>query len=152
MHINAGWERKSENKAICRWFVAWSEIKGMEYSGAIAGYSGGGAFIVERFYAKTDSTGQLTKLWIDFTDHLSGDEIEFDDCGENALTISESCLDCVWDWNDNDIWNDTDQVVLRNDKQSLIKADDDLLLFSDNQAPFLKKICEYAGLTAAPKD
>ena len=46
MHTNAGWENKTKNKAICRWFVAWSEIQNHEYAGAVAGYGGGGALVI----------------------------------------------------------------------------------------------------------
>ena len=150
MLINAGWEKKSKTKAICRWFIAWEKISASEYAGAVAGFSGGGSFIVERFYAQ-EKGGNLTHLWIDFTDVITGKEIDFDKCGKKALIAAEGCLDCIWEWNNNDTWGDSDQVILRLDKRAdLVTKKDMLYLKKDAKAAFLMTICEKAGLTAAP--
>lgn len=42
MKTNAAWEIKTKSKAICRWIVAWDEVKKDEIAGAVAGYAGGG--------------------------------------------------------------------------------------------------------------
>jgi hypothetical protein len=149
MKINAAWEIKTKSKAICRWIVAWDDVKKDEIAGAVAGYAGGGGFVVERFYGKLKG-GKLTALWIDFTDTISGNEIEFDDCGDQALAVAEAGLDAIWEWNDNDAWSDTDEVILLNSKSSDLKKVKDMLHLGEESLPCLQMICEKAGLTAAP--
>ena len=74
--INAGWEHRDEDKLICRWIVCWKELDDDHIVGAVAGYSGHGAFEVERFYGIVDE-GELTSLWVDSTDRVSDEEIDF---------------------------------------------------------------------------
>ena len=148
MLVNAAWEDKGK-KAICRWFVSWDAVGGNELAGAVAGFGGGGAFIVERFYVKLGGE-KLMALWIDSTDHISKKEVDFDNCGEKALSICESALDAIWEWNDNDEWGDTDEVVLLKTKRGDLVAKKEMLYLVKDSAPFLRTICEKAGLTAAP--
>ena len=149
--INAAWEVKSKKKAICRWIVSWEKLGANEYAGAVAGHGGGGSFIVERFYAK-EKDGKFTALWIDFTDTVSGKEIDFDKCGTKALASAENCLDSIWEWNDNDVWGDTDDVILREDKRADLTTKKDMLYLAKDNAWFLRTICEKTGLTAAPSN
>jgi hypothetical protein len=151
MHINAGWELKTNKKYICRWFVAWSKLGQDDYVGAIAGYSGGGTFIIERFYARARA-GLMISLWIDFTDKISGEEIDFNNCSNEALLITEKCIDIVWDWNNNEFWNSDDEIILNTEKiRSLVKGGKDILLLNTGFEKILKIICDKAGLTAYPK-
>ena len=53
MHINAGWEETTKGKAICRWLVAWQSVSTTQVAGAVAGYAGGGSFVVERLDRKS---------------------------------------------------------------------------------------------------
>ncbi len=149
MNLNAGWEVRTPEKSICRWFVAWKDLGDEGLVGAVAGYSGGGTFEVERFFAKR-TRSELSALWIDFEDRVTGKEISFDNLSEDLLAECEAALDCIWDWNDNDVWNDTDEVVLLKSKHDVIASSGDMYLYSTCQEPFLKIICEMAGLTAAP--
>jgi hypothetical protein len=149
MKINAAWEVRSGDKLICRWFVAWQEAGKNEIAGAIAGFCGGGSFLVERFYGKL-SKNSFTSLWIDLTDRVSGEDIEFEDCGKEIETITDSGLDEVWKWNNNDIWCDMDEVVLIDGKTPELDADEDMLYLNQGSAPFLHDLCEMAGLTAGP--
>ena len=66
IQYSGGWEARDERN-ICRWFVAYSEIEEGEIAGIIGGYSGGGGFIEERFFARTDGN-YFKDLFIDFTD------------------------------------------------------------------------------------
>jgi len=150
MNISAGWEKRTRSKAICRWFVAWKEMENGGLAGAVAGYSGGGSFIVERFFARVKEE-KLYACWIDYTDVISGKEIEFDKCGPRALLICEECLDEIWRWNNHAIWSDTDEVILRRDKMATLETSGDMLFFTSVDKQFIKSICAKAGLTAAPK-
>lgn len=49
LHVNGGWEETVKGKAICRWLVAWESVNTTQVAGAVAGYAGGGRFVVERF-------------------------------------------------------------------------------------------------------
>ncbi len=152
MKINGAWEEKANSKNICRWFVAWSNVGKSEIAGAVAGYAGGGSFVVERFYGTlSEFGGNLTSLWIDYTDSITGDEINFNDCGEEAIRITEAGLDAVWEWNDNSVWNDTDEVILMASRLGELKSIEDMHFLAAERLPCLSVICEKAGLTAAPK-
>ena len=149
MFMNAAWEARQKKKFICRWFVAWTKLGADDYAGAVAGFGGGGSFVVERFYAK-EKGGKLESLWIDFTDVVTGKEIDFDKCGKKALAAAEEGLDSIWEWNDNDAWGDNDEVILQDDKRADLVAKNDMLYLAKDNAIFLKTICEKAGLTAYP--
>jgi hypothetical protein len=149
MKINAAWEVKSGEKLICRWFVAWQETKENTIAGVIAGFCGGGSFLVERFYGKL-SHDRFTSLWIDLTDRVTGEDIEFEDCGDEIIAITDSGLENVWEWNNNDIWCDMDEIVLINGKTPELDEEEDMLYLNQDNAPFLHDLCEMAGLTAGP--
>jgi len=147
---NAGWEIRRPGKSICRWFVSWKQLEDSQLAGAVAGYAGGGTFQVERFFALVKE-GELTSLWIDFEDKISGDEVSFDDLPEDIVAECENCLDCIWEWNDNDVWGDTDEVVLIQSMCEEVTKDGDMYLHATGVESFVKVVCEKAGLTAAPK-
>jgi hypothetical protein len=149
MHVNAGWEQRAKGKAICRWLVAWEPVSGTQVAGAVAGYSGGGTFVVERFVG-TPEGDTFEALWIDFTDRMSGREIDFNSCGRKALATCEAALDMVWEWNDNEVWNDTDEVVLKPERADALTKRRDMLYLTSDTALWIGAACERAGLTAAP--
>ena len=149
-YFTAGWEIRSATKSICRWFVSWKQLEDGKLAGAVAGYAGGGTFQVERFYA-TEIDGEFQSLWIDCEDKISGDEVSFDDLPEDIVAECEICLDCIWEWNDNDVWGDSDEVVLIQSMCGDVTKAGDMYLHSTGAESFVKVVCEKAGLTAAPK-
>ena len=150
LQLNAGWEIKSPSKSICRWLVAWVQKGNTEIAGAVAGYSGGGTFQVERFFG-TYVDGRLDSLWIDLNDTISGEEVSFSDLDQEVLDLCERALDTIWDWNDHDIWTESDDVVLIQSKRRELIKEYDMYLHSTENHKYLKIICEKAGLTAGPK-
>jgi len=151
MKINGAWEETQDDKFICRWCVAWDAVGPDKIAGAVAGYAGGGGFVVERFFA-TLKKDAVVSLWIDYTDRITGKEIDFDRCGKKALEVCESGLDEIWNWNDNDIWSDTDEVVLQEVKVPELSKKKEMRHLARDSASFVRTVCEKAGLTAAPKD
>jgi hypothetical protein len=149
LKVNGGWEKRAKAKAICRWFIAWNTVESGAIAGAVAGYSASGAFQVERLYAKTRKA-ELTSLWIDGTDRISGDDIDFDAAGDDAVAVCEAALDALWEWNDNAEWGESDEIVLIQERRDELSAEGDMLYLARETAPFLRTICEKAGLTAAP--
>jgi hypothetical protein len=149
MFINAAWEIRSSSRYICRWFIAWMPSSDGGLIGAIAGYSGGGTFEVERFRAWSNN-GDLNKLWIDFTDRISNEEIDFDFLPVEELLICEEALDQLWAWNDNQVWNENDNIVLIDKLLPRLMPQDGLFFYQTSTNQFLSTICKKAGLTAAP--
>lgn len=149
MYLNAGWETGANEHFICRWFVGWDQTPEGGMIGAIAGYSGAGTFEVERFRAWT-SHDQLTSLWIDFTDRISNEEIDFNNLPAEELTICEQALDELWTWNDNEIWNENDNIVLIDKLLPKLLQQNELFIYKTATNPFLPFICKKAGLTSAP--
>ena len=148
-HINAGWEKR-DDKYICRWMVVWQDIDGGSIAGAFGGYSGGGSFQMEQFYAK-HSANTLTTLLIDMEDKVTGDDIDFfDDVPSEALPICDDAQDIIIDWHDEDEWEEAEQLYLLDEKHSGLIVDDDLLLLAESKSAFVAEILRLAGVTSAP--
>ena len=146
--LNAGWEKR-EGRSICRWFCAWKEVGDKKLAGVIAGFAGGGAFLLERFFATVDGN-DLSSLWIDLTDRISGDDVEFSDLDEAIRSAMDDAEDEVWAYNNRDLWEDAEQLVLLEDRKSHLAESGDMLLLSTSDSSLVRSICELAGLTAAP--
>jgi len=150
MNYSGLWEKR-EGRIICRAFAAWTELSDSSLAGIVAGYAGGGSFIQENFYCEF-AGGTATKLIIDFTDHVSGEESSFDDLGQSAIDASEEGLDLLLDLHDQDAWEDREQLLLLN-KAELADIDeaDDLIKAGVPTPVYLSRLFDDAGLTAKPK-
>ena len=146
--LNAGWENR-EGRSICRWFCAWKEVGDKKLAGVIAGFAGGGAFLLERFFATVDGN-ELSSLWIDMTDRISGNDVEFGDLDASIRSAMDDAEDEVWTFNNRDLWEDAEQLVLLEDKKPDLTESGDMLLLSTADPALVGRICELAGLTAAP--
>ena len=76
---NGVWERRKD-RYICRWILAWSKIDDIVV-GCIVGYSGGGAFQLEKFVLSKDS------LHLESEGHFS------DHWSQPVINQSENCQD-----------------------------------------------------------
>jgi hypothetical protein len=56
----------------------------------------------------------------------------------------------VWEWNDNEVWNDTEEAVLKPERAEALTKRRDLLYLTSDTALWIRAVCERAGLTAAP--
>ena len=149
--INAAWEQRAD-RAICRWFIAWSDISDDCFAGAVAGFSGGGTFQKELFLARHNGS-DLTSLLIDIEDKLSGDEIYFEDeVSDEIKAICYDCDDIIMAWMDEDSWNDYDQLILSYVKEADLDQKDDMLYLGSDKPLHLGFILESIGVTAAPRD
>lgn len=146
--INAAWEQRNQ-RAICRWFISWKPIENNKLAGAIAGYTGGGSFMIERFYA-TYENSEITALWIDGNDRVSEDEIDFDSLDESVQKIANDAEDEIYIWNNQELWFDDEELVLLDEKKSECVLENDMLYLRHTTMPLLHDICELAGLTAGP--
>ena len=151
MNINSGWEKR-EDRSICRWMLVWIEAEDNCLLGAVAGYSGGGSFQLEMFYATHDGT-ELTSLLIDLEDKISNKEIDFfTDVSEESQELCSKCEDVILDWINIEAWEDAEQLLLENRHNETLKESGDLLLFSNASSKFAKVILENAGITASPTE
>ena len=149
LKINAGWEER-DGRTVCRWIVVWSEASESEIAGALGGYSGGGSFQMEQFFAKHDSS-ELTNLMIDIEDKITGEDIDFfDDIPSDFLTICDDAQDVIMEWHDEDEWENSEQLLLLDDKIGGLDKSGDMLLLNGGDSGFNKTILELAGVTAAP--
>lgn len=149
MHYLGLWEKR-DARIICRAFVAWTELSGSSLAGIVAGYAGGGAFIQENFYCEFEG-GTATRLIIDYTDHVSGEESYFDDLEQSAIDASEEALDLLLELHDKDAWEDREQLLLiHRDRLTNIEEDGELIKAGAPTPIYLSRIFEDAGLTAKP--
>lgn len=126
-------------------------MKNGSLAGALGGYSGGGVFQMEQFYAE-HSSGSLTSLMIDIEDKITKDEIDFwNDRPKEAGILCDSAQDEIMAWHDEDAWEDWEQLILLDIKRTNLVEDGDLLLLSSDTSPLVKEMLELAGITAAPK-
>ena len=149
MNINGCWEDRPSGQFICRWMVVWEEIDSTKVVGVVAGYSGGGSFELERFRGIL-SNNEFNTLWIDCSDKISGKEIDFTDLRTEELLIFENALDEIWNLNDYDIWCETDNIVLSNNKKCSFQPQDKLLFLGEESRPWINQLCNLCGLTAGP--
>lgn len=149
MHYTGLWEKR-DGRIICRAFAAWTELSDSALAGIVAGYAGGGSFVQENFYCEFED-GAATKLIIDYTDHISGEESPFDELDQRAIDASEEALDLLLDLHDQDAWEDEEQLLLVNQNGlSAIQETEDLIKAGVSTPEHLLRLFDDAGLTAKP--
>ena len=149
MNITGGWEQR-DGRSVCRYMIVWQDLDGNSFCGAVAGYSGGGAFQLERFYAK-HSGGSLTSLMIDIEDKVTGAEIDFfDDVPDETRAKCDDCEDVILDWHDRDEWEEAEQLLLTPDSHDQLEFSADLGTFSNAEISFASEVLSGIGATASP--
>ena len=133
------WEERP-GRIICRWMLAWDQMKG-SLAGCIAGYSGGGAFQCEKFVGKPGT------LVLDCDDDLSSvGDVELVD-------LSEDCQTVILQLHDDDLWLESDTLILR-DVSLLPNAlvEKDLIYSGERDVPaWAKPLFDGTGLISRPK-
>jgi len=113
LNWNGCWESRTD-RIICRWMLAWLQIDNLTI-GCVAGYSGGGAFQLEKF--------QLTDLKL-----LLEAEEDFSLALDNAeINLAEDCQDLVMAFHDQAIWFETENLVLKKEKIELMTSSGELM-------------------------
>ena len=110
---NGCWEIRSD-RIICRWMIVWLQIDD-RVLGCVAGYSGGGAFQLEKF--------QLTDLKL----LLEAEEDFSLELANADINLAEDCQDLVMDFHNKDIWFENENLVLNKEKIELMNSSGDLL-------------------------
>lgn len=147
--INAAWEKR-DGRSICRYMIVWKEIAEDKLAGALGGYSGGGSFQMEQFFAIYNSKS-LINLMIDNKDVITGQEIDFfDDVPEEFRKICDDAQDVIFEWNEQEKWEDDDQLILKLQKEQFLRPEGDMLILASDKSDFLKKILSESGITSWP--
>ncbi len=133
---NGCWEIRSA-RIICRWILVWQDVQGCTV-GAIGGYSGGGGFQLETFVI------QDNKIISSAEESLS-ESVE-----EQIVQMAENCLDSALEFHETDVWFNSDNLILRSDKKSLLIRTDDLLAGGAPISPSLIPLFEITGLISRP--
>jgi hypothetical protein len=149
MLINGAWEIKKD-RIICRWMIVWEDIDESFMIGCLAGYSGGGAFQLEKFNLKYKNE-RLIKLQIDNHNILSDEYENFSrSLDAKEVDISENCQDEILRWHYEADWFENDNLILRQENKLFLERDKDLLFLSKDKNIFIKTILQNAGINASP--
>jgi hypothetical protein len=146
--VHAAWE-PSDDVMCCRWFVAWKLLGKNQIAGAIAGYAGGSEFVVEQFWGELEG-GKFTKCWVDYTDRITDEEIDFSSLPDDVTAVCERASTLMWEWNDLDKWDELDSVYLRLEHKGKLVAKRGMWRLEAGHFQGIRELCEYAGLMAAP--
>jgi hypothetical protein len=117
--------------------IVWRHI-GQNFYGCVAGYSGGGAFQLEKFWVENG------EMRIEARSDLSA----WPDVG---LKIVEDSQDFVMSFHDQEIWEDSENLRLLPNKVRTLNKDGDLLFGGESVPDTLIQIFNKIGLTWAPE-
>ena len=117
--------------------ITWVRIKD-GFLGCIAGYSGGGAFQMEKFVLVGGRA--TTSEECSISDMLTKEQVsKVEDCQDQILTF-----------HDEDLWFENDTLVLDKKVEGSLKAAEDLLVGGDRLPMELKPLFEKIGLITRP--
>mgnify|MGYP000052929777 FL=1 len=136
----------------CRYLIVWAELSSNEMAGVVCGYSGGGQFEMEDFYAQ-HSDNELTSLFIDLWDKVTGEVYDsFAPPTTSAIgDVFAAASEEIYRWNDQDRWIEIDTIALRPERiQDLRDECGNTFLLRRNSHALVNSILEYAGITAWP--
>lgn len=105
------WEAR-DSRNICRWMIAWTSAQS-NCMGAIAGYSGGGAFQLEKFFLSSND-----ECYIEATDDLSF-------LNNEEINHCEDCVDLILSFHSDEDWIDSENLHLLDEKINQLKSEDD---------------------------
>tara|TARA_B110000263_G_C15267318_1_gene491752 strand:+ start:409 stop:1206 length:798 start_codon:yes stop_codon:yes gene_type:complete len=145
------WEFSDPNYR-CRYLIIWAELNSNEMAGAYCGYSGGGCFEWEEFYAQ-HSDKELTSLLIDHWDKVTGEDYDgFNPSSAEAWEICSAAEEELGFWHDEEAWSDRDSLYLCPEliEDLEINEDGTLILDRDDHHYLLNAIFHHTGLTAGP--
>lgn len=132
---NGCWEDRSD-RIICRWMVAWTNVCGV-VAGCVGGYSGGGCFQLEKFIKNGD------KFDIECNTDPS------DKFGLDIIQATEDCQDLVLLFHDENMWLESDNLILNYDQVSNLVRENDLLIGGTDLPPNFNLLFEHIGLISA---
>jgi len=82
-----------------------------EIAGIAGGYCGDGLFRLEQFYAKLKGD-KIKSLWLESTDLVSGEDIDFNSLSDSTLNICHDALQECWEYNSENNYLESQQLRL----------------------------------------
>jgi hypothetical protein len=82
-----------------------------ELAGIAGGYYGDGLFQLEQFYAKLKGD-KIKCLWLESTDLISGDDVDFNSLPNSTLDICHDALQECWEYNSENNYLESQQLRL----------------------------------------
>lgn len=132
---NGCWEDKGDRN-ICRWILVWEFWKN-DYLGCIGGYSGGGAFQLEKFIYEEK------KCFISCN-------LDFSKLNEKKIILSEESQDLILTFHQEEMWTDSENLLLSNHINLNLIKENDLFLGGEPIPYFLSNLFDDIGLISKP--
>lgn len=132
IHWNGCWDADPwRNK--CRWMVAWIGYQ-EDILGCVGGYSGGGAFQLEKFKIYK---GEII---------LGADEGFGSLLSDIEISTTEDCQDMVLDFHEDTPWMESDNMVLKKSKIKYLSLKGDVYVGGGDIPSSFSKLFEGIGL------
>ena len=131
------WEQR-ESRTICRWMVTWFSREDKIY-GAVAGYSGGGCFQLERFFIKNQQISIEAENSIPY--ETEGDQV-----------ATELCVDDILHRHAEKPWYESETLYLADFKILEQIKDKDIFIMGDKMPKVFLKLFENTGLVTKPNE
>jgi len=147
LKVHAAWDEPDDDRQSCRWFVAWQSIGRNQIAGVVAGFSDEtDRFEVERFWGELED-GTLSQCWIDCTDRVTDEEVDFSSLSDNIAAVCENASALLWEWNDENEWNDSDSLYLCAKRRKDLAEKDGLWRVDDGHFPAIGELCGYMAFS-----
>ena len=129
------WEARG-GRDICRFMIAWKTLLHGIY-GCLGGYSGGGAFQLEKFCLIG------SEVILDLDDSIS-------DWKPDGIVVAEACQDVVLAYHDEVRWTDWETLHLLLSKRNELEQRGDLLVGGEPVPVKLVRVFSKVGLITKP--
>lgn len=126
------WEDRGDRK-ICRYMIAWQSV-GNNVAGCLGGYSGGGAFQMEKFIQ------QDAKIYIESEINI---EKSFD---ASLISALEDCQDKIYFFHDQEKWFDSENLILDPGRAVGLDECGDMLMGGETVPSALEVLFTRVGL------
>jgi hypothetical protein len=147
LKVNAAWNEPYERNQTCRWFVAWQPVGKNQIAGAVAGYSDENyRFEAEQFWGEWEN-GAFSHCWIDGTDRVTDEEIDFSSLSAHITTVCENASAVLWEWNDENAWCDSNNLFLRAKRRKDLVEKDGLWRADGGHFPAMGELFGYLALS-----
>ena len=131
------WEAR-DSRNICRWMIAWTSAQS-NCMGAIAGYSGGGAFQLEKFFLSSND-----ECFIEAMDDLSFLKNE-------QINSCEDCVDLILIFHSDEDWIDSENLHILDERINQLKSEDDGYSGGARIPKILLQMFSSIGLISRPR-
>ena len=133
---NGCWEIRP-GRAICRWMIVWKNLRD-NICGVIGGYSGGGTFQLEKFNLQNERV-------------LIEGKSDFCEIDQDVIDLMENCQDLLLEFHEEELWFESDNLILVNEKINMMRKDHDLLMGGNEIPENLLSLFKEVGLISYPK-